>query len=252
VLSAKGASTKVRGLSAVPLQATGDLPVSAAYRAGLAARGLPGTLTLDQIKGQLAVLGFNPEALVTAVTSADGAQAGASVRAGLSQPLPLAYSIRIDKGESAVEPDTGAVLETHAATTISTRIDPDALHAARDALTPLAGIPLVKRTMDVLDLVAVAPAQPVFTTRIDSTPASVAAAVKDARHYRTVLRVVRIWVPIGLVAIAALFASLGLMTRRLRREELDLRTKRGITIDARDATVPAAAATEEADELQHT
>jgi len=235
-------TTKIRGLKTVSVHGAGTGAVSPAYGQAIRARGIPTTISIAQIKGSLAILGFNPDQLVSDVTAAAGSAAGAAVQAGLNQRLPVQFSFVVRNTLSNVEPQTGEIVRTHVDQAIAASIDAHALATLKESLAPLATIPSVKQTMDILDVVAGAAAQPVISWTFDSTPASVQAAVQDARTHLRQLRIVRNGVPAGLVGLGVAFGLLGLFGLVRGRA-----ARRDATADVVSADVRESAVTGEID-----
>ncbi|HEX6424938.1 MAG TPA: porin PorA family protein, partial [Acidimicrobiales bacterium] len=110
----------------------------------------------------------------------------------------------------AIEPVTGAQV----------RVDVNSERfAARPVLTDLPAlqgvlgnypdVPEAVATNEALDELATAPAIPVFEFSYQQTPASIAEVADDVRPMRTQVLLAKVWLPLGLVAVALVSLVIG-------------------------------------------
>ena len=190
-------------------------PMAASF---VSAMHLPATMSFAEFEAQLKAQGTDL-ALGLKILSGSLTAAERTRLAALTvKPIPLQYFYAINI-KLLVEPASGTIVDTLAAVRAD-RIGPDlgpfaaglapmlAAHPSNPAAAPLA---------DGSKKLTAAPAQPLYTLTFHQTPASVTETAGQAGHNASLLRIIELWIPVGLGVIGLILAGLA-FTGRWRRE----------------------------------
>jgi hypothetical protein len=217
-------STTAEGLDlSVFTASVTEAPLSPAYLAELGKSvKLPETLTLEQLKPQLKVLGVDVDALLAAV----GPQLTPAEMATLVQiaakPIPLHYVLSFD-GSAAVERSTGAEVVVGATESIGARPELADLPALQSILANHADLPQAASAGKALQALATAPAVKLIEYTYQQTPASVADIAREVKSNRSQILLAKRYVPFGLLGASLVAFGLGALVVWRRRRPLDVR-----------------------------
>ena len=201
-----------------------DAPLSAAYVNELSkAVPLPSTLTLDQLKPQLKQMGVDVDALLAAMTPYLTPDDLATLMQIAGNPIGLKYVASFE-GNAAVEPTTGAEVDVGVKETVGAHpVMPD-LPALQTILTHYPNVPEAKTASDALAKLSTAPAVSLFSYDYQQTPESVADIGGQVSSMRNQIRLVRIYIPYGLLFLGIIgVAAAALMFFQHRHELLHVR-----------------------------
>jgi long-chain acyl-CoA synthetase len=179
---------------------------------------LPESLTLDQLEPQLQAAGVDVDGVLSALAPVITADDLATLAKLASQPIPLQYVLSFD-GTVGVETATGAEVDVDATEWVGAKpvlADADAVQAV---FAHYPDVPEAVAAGDALAALRSAPATKLFEYSYEQTPASVADVADEVRARRNQIRLVELYVPVGLFAAAALSLALAafLYWRRSRR-----------------------------------
>jgi len=216
-----GAPAHVSGVATVGLSATlPPTPVIAAQQASLVAQGLPGALTGAQVQARLTAAGLDMAAATRTLASVLTPAQLTAVAAMLAKPVPLHY-VWSATGVMAVNRPTGALVTVPSDTiTVSVQPDMSGLVQLQPMLAAHAQAPGVAALQQQLDAIVAAPPQPVYRLAFSETAPSAAATAHTVSDQLTQLRIVRVYVPWGLLVlgVALLAAAAIAFIRRARPE----------------------------------
>jgi hypothetical protein len=194
------------------------LPATPMAASFVSAMHLPATMSFAAFEAQLKAQGTDLALGLRILSGSLTAAEKTSLAALTAKPIPLQYSYAITL-KLLVEPASGTIVDTLTAVRAYS-VRPDlgpfaaglapmlAAHPANLAAAPLAA---GSKKMTV------APAQPLYTLTFHQTPASVTETAGQAGHNANLLRIVEMWIPIGLGVIGLVLVGLA-FTGRWRRE----------------------------------
>jgi hypothetical protein len=177
---------------------------------------LPESLTLDQLKPQLLAAGIDVDALLVALTPVLTPEDAATLSTFAAEPIPLNYVLSF-AGQVAVEPVTGAEIRVSAAESLGARPVLTSLPALQQVLGNYPDVPEAVATNAALDDLANAPAIPAIEYSYEQTPASVADVADTATDLRRQVLLAKVWLPLGLAAVAVLSLVVGAIVFLRRR-----------------------------------
>ena len=212
-----------------------EAPLSEAYLAELnRIVPLPESMTLEQLDPQLRAAGIDVAGVLSALAPVITPDDLAILASATGEPVPLRYVLSFE-GQAAVEPTTGAEVHVGASESVGARPELATLPVLTEVLSRYPEVPEAAAAIDGLEQLAAAPAITLFEYRYDQTPASVADVADEVRSMRTEVRLAEVWLPAGLVLLAAGVLAATLVVYLLRRrttappqqpaaETIDLRT----------------------------
>lgn len=203
-------TTEIEGLELSNFVGSMDeVPLTDAYVGQLrSAAPLPESLTLDQLGPHLLARGIDVDTLVAALTPVLTPEDTATLGEFAATPIELEYVLSFEGG-AAVEPVTGAEVRVYSDEVIGARPVLTDLPTLQAVLERYPEVPEAVAAGEALDELAEAPAIPVFEIAYEQTPASVAEVADEARSMRTQVLAAKVWLPIGLVALAVLSLVIG-------------------------------------------
>jgi hypothetical protein len=188
---------------------TTDVPLDAAYLKELGKLvQLPTSITFDQLKGQLRAVGLDVDAVLAALQPVMTRADLTAVAEVAAKPIPLQY-VSSFKGETRVELSTGAQVAVGATESVGVRpvfADAAALHAL---LSKYPNVAQAAAAAKALEALSSAPATKLFEFQYQQTPASVADVGHEVVSMRNQIRMVETYVPLGLLAAAAIALAVG-------------------------------------------
>jgi hypothetical protein len=203
-----------------------EAPLDDAYLAVLnKIVALPESLTLDQLKPQLKGAGVDVDAVLSALAPVISPADLATLAQIAAQPIPLQYVLSFE-GTTGVETTTGAEVDVSATEWVGAKpglADPAALQAL---IAHYPDVPEAVAAGQALAGLSSAPATKLFEYRYQQTPASVADIADEVKSLRNQIRLVELYVPVGLSVAALLSLAVGAFVYGHRR---------GPTIDVRVA-----------------
>jgi hypothetical protein len=203
-----------------------EVPLDDAYLAELnKIVALPESLTLDQLKPQLKAAGVDVDAVLSALAPVISPADLATLAQIAAQPIPLQYVLSFE-GTTGVETTTGAEVDVSATEWVGAKpvpADPAALQAL---IGHYPDVPEAVAAGEALATLSTAPATKLFEYRYQQTPASVADIADEVKSLRNQIRLVELYVPVGLSVAALLSLAVGAFVYGHRR---------GPTIDVRVA-----------------
>ncbi|HZQ83908.1 MAG TPA: porin PorA family protein [Acidimicrobiales bacterium] len=215
------APSRVSGVATVGLSATlPATPVIAAQQASLVAQGLPGALTGAQVQARVAAAGTDMAAATRTLASVLTPAQLTTVAALLAKPVPLHY-VWSAAGVIAVNRPTGALVMVPSDTiTVSVQPDMGGLGQLQPMLAAHAQAPGVAALQHQLAAIVGTPPQPVYRLAFSETAPSAAATAHTVSDQLTQLRIVRVYVPWGLLVLGAVLLAAAATTfiRRARPE----------------------------------
>lgn len=203
-------TSKVEGLTLSNFRGRVDeAPLSDAYLAELnKAVKLPSSVTLDQLAPQLRAAGIDVDALTAALAPVLSPADAATLSTFAAQPIPLRYVLSFD-GRVGIEPVTGAEVRVGAVETVGVRPVLTDLPALRQLLGRYPGVPAAVDANAALGKLANAPATKLFQFDYQQTRASVADIADKASSMRRQILAAKVWLPLGLAAVAVLSLAIG-------------------------------------------
>jgi hypothetical protein len=196
--------------------------VSPAFLAALAAEGLPGTLTLDQLTPQLKAAGVNVDQLVNvALRQLDPADQDV-VNGIIRAPIPVGYLLTTD-ARLLVYPKTGTIVSADLVVqTLAMRPDITGIGRVLAIVSQpkYAARPAVAAASATLArLIAAPPTTTLLRTRYSQTPPSVASAAAFAKSRGDDIDTLTFTIPlvIGLVGLVLILAGAALLLWGRRR-----------------------------------
>ena len=217
-LTGTGETDEVNGLTLRLFSVdAAPLPLDGAYLAELGkAVALPDSLTLDQLKPQLALMGVDVDGLVAALLPALTAEDTKTLLDFAARPIPLTYTLSFT-GSMGVETDTGSEVKLYGATEqLGVRPVLADLDALQGLLDRYPQVPEATAASAALADVATAAPIPVVEYRYAQTPASVADIAGDVKSQREQILLAEQWVPIGLAGAGLILFAIGLYLRPRR------------------------------------
>lgn len=191
----------------------GPRPVTAEYRDFL---DLPRTTTLQDLA---TIAGVDLDGVLATLATAVSPVVLAEVTEATTMALPLDYFLE-SNGEIRVEPRTGGIVDVASVVNrLMVRPDLDAV-PLRTILGAYLLDPVVRTVLAEVDELAERPAIPAMIMRYAQTPASVRAAAAEATRLRHEARRVTHDIPLGIGALAILFAVGALLPPRQKAERL--------------------------------
>jgi hypothetical protein len=222
-LRALGAPTsatpsKLDGQGVVWFRGTLKMTPAPAYeRAGLAARGLPMSLTPTEVEGQLAAAGVSITHLGAALAPVLTPSQLKTLLAVLSKPVALQYFI-FGSGELAAEPRTGTIVKLqNVIDGVAAKADPAPMRTIVSVLDRHLAVPGVPAAVAAISSVESAPPAPVYELRYTETPAAVATSVTLARNQIGQINVATRDIPIGLGVLGLILVGLATLGGAFRR-----------------------------------
>lgn len=201
-----------------------DVPLSDAYVTALSKSvPLPSALTLDQLKPQLKQMGVDVDALLSAMTPYLTPDDTTTLLKIASNPIGLKYVLSFD-GTAAVEPTTGAEVDVGVHEMVGAHPQMPDLPTLQTILTHYPNVPEAKTAGDALAKLSTAPAVSLFSYQYQQTPESVADIGGQVSSMRDQIRLARVYVPYGLLALGVIgLAAAALMFFQHRHELLHVR-----------------------------
>lgn len=222
-LRALGAPTsatpsKLDGLGVLWFTGTLKMTPAPAYeRSGLAARGLPMSLTPTEVEGQLAAAGVSITKLGAAVAPVLTPSQLKTLLTVLSKPVALQYYI-FGSGELAAEPRTGMIVKLQDVIDgVAAKSDPAPMQAIVSVLDQHLAVPGVPAAVAAIRRVGNAPPVPVYELRYTETPAAVATSVTLARNQIGQINITTRDIPIGLGVLGLILVGLATFGSAFRR-----------------------------------
>lgn len=194
------------------------LPPTPMATSFVSAMHLPMTMSFADFEAQLKAQGTD---LALGLKILSGSLTGAekaSLATLTAKPIPLQYFYAITI-KLLVEPASGTIVDT--LTAVRAYSVRPVLGSFTAGLAPmltahpanLAAAPLAAGSKKL----TAAPAQPLYTLTFHQTPASVTETAGQAGHNASLLRVIELWIPLGLGVIGLILVGLA-FTGRWRRE----------------------------------
>lgn len=194
-----------------------EAPLSKAYLAELNKTvPLPEGLTLDQMKPQLQAAGIDVDALMAALTPALTPADAATLSDFAAKPIPIDYVMSFT-GRVAAEPVTGAEVRVSVSEAVGAKPVLTSLPALDRVLSHYPNVPEAVTARAGLGDLAAAPAIPLFKYSYQQTPASVADVASTATDSRRQVLLAKVWLPLGLAAVAGLSLVVGAVVYLRRR-----------------------------------
>jgi hypothetical protein len=195
-----------------------NLPATPMAASFVTAMHLPATMSFAEFEAQLKARGTDLALGLKILSGSLTAAEKTSLAAVTAKPIPLQYFYAITI-KLLVEPASGTIVDT--LTAVRAYSVRPVLGPFAAALAPmlaahpanLAAAPLAAGSKKM----TAAPAQPLYTLTFHQTPASVTETAGQAGHNANLLRIVEIWIPIGLGVIGLILVGLA-FTGRWRRE----------------------------------
>jgi hypothetical protein len=184
-------------------------PISDAYLAELR-KGvpLPDSLTVDQLKPQLATMGIDIDALVAALLPVLSEADRASLLAVAAAPVPLQYVLGFS-GSMGVERKTGSEVKLYAATEkLGVRPAGTGLATLDALLGRYSDVPEAATARAALQKVAAGDPIPVVQFDYAQTPASVAAIATDVKSSIHQAELAERWIPGGMAVAGAVLLAI--------------------------------------------
>ncbi len=195
-----------------------NLPATPMVASMVSAMHLPATLPFAKFEAQLKAQGTDLALGLKILSGSLTAAEKTSLAALTAKPIPLQYYYATH-AKLLVEPATGAIVDTLTAVR-SYSVRPDLGPFAAGLAPMLAAHPTNLAAAPLADgskKMTAAPAQPLYTLTFHQTPASVTETAGEAGHNANLLRIVEMWIPIGLGVIGLILVGLA-FTGRWRRE----------------------------------
>ena len=195
-----------------------NLPATPMAASFVSAMHLPATMSFADFEAQLKAQGTDLALGLKVLSGSLTAAEKTSLAALTAKPIPLQYFYAITI-KLLVEPASGTIVDTLTAVRA---------YSVRPVLAPfaaglapmlaahpanLAAAPLAAGSKKM----TAAPAQPLYTLTFHQTPASVTQTAGQAGHNASLLRIVEMWIPIGLGVIGLVLVGLAFIGR-WRRE----------------------------------
>jgi hypothetical protein len=195
-----------------------NLPAAPMAASFVSAMHLPATMPFAEFEAQLKTQGTDLALGLKILSGSLTAAEKTSLAALTVKPIPLQYFYAITI-KLLVEPASGTIVDT--LTAVRAYSVRPVLGPFAAALAPmlaahpanLAAAPLAAGSKKL----TAAPAQPLYTLTFHQTPASVTETAGQAGHNAGLLRIVEMWIPIGLGVIGLFLVGLA-FTGRWRRE----------------------------------
>jgi len=195
-----------------------NLPATPIAASFVTAMHLPGTMSFADFEAQLKAQGTDLALGLKVLSGSLTAAEKTSLAALTARPIPLQYFYAISI-KLLVEPASGTIVDT--LTAVRAYSVRPVLGPFAAALAPmlaahpanLAAAPLAAGSKKL----TAAPAQPLYTLTFHQTPASVTETAGQAGHNANLLRIIEMWIPIGLGVIGLILVGLA-FTGRWRRE----------------------------------
>jgi len=210
------------GVGVIDFHGNVDHEVTPAYRNWLAAQGFPMTITSAQVQAQLRAQGINVDAALKDVGSLLTPQESATLARTLGRPIALQY-FYVYRGRVSIEPHTGSVMDVHTQSEgLEVKPDLSGVAALRPLFAKYSSIPSVKAVSDGLDRLTRQPPQTAALTKYTETDASSAEIGEDARAAIREMRLLKIWIPLGMVLLGGALLITALVLRRRRRRDTEI------------------------------
>ena len=194
-----------------------DRPVASYETAALRSQGLPMDMAPAQATALLTAMGADIPGALSAISAAAPAATASAVTTALTSPVPLRYHA-YTWGNAAAEPKTGSIVKLAGVTDgIAVKADSAAIQPVIAALQPYQSSAAVTATVAALEKVAAMAPLQVFELHYDQTPASVAAAVDDARSMANRKTLVERDLTAALIVLTAGLLAAGLATALVPR-----------------------------------
>jgi hypothetical protein len=185
-----------------------DVPITDAYFKELTkSLPLPTSLTLDQLKPQLAAAGFDVDAVLPALLPKLSAADAATLATLAAKPIPLQYVMSFD-GRASVEPRTGAEVVVGATESLGIKPNSPDLPAIRALLQKYGQVPEAVTAATALDKLA-SSSIPVVSYTYEQTPASVRTVAAQVKDMRRQVILATVWVPSLLAGLAGVALLVG-------------------------------------------
>jgi len=195
-----------------------NLPATPMAASFVSAMHLPTTISFADFEAQLKAQGTDLALGLKVLSGSLTAAEKASLAALTAKPIPLQYFYAINI-KLLVEPASGTIVDTLTAVrAYSVRPELGPLAAALAPMlaahpTNPAAAPLAAGSKKLIT----APAQPLYTLTFHQTPASITETAGQAGHTALLLRIVELWIPVGLGVIGLVLVGLAFIGR-WRRE----------------------------------
>lgn len=202
-----------------------EIPLDDVYLAELQKIvALPESLTLDQLEPQLQAAGLDVDGLVAATAPVITADDLATLAQIAAEPIALQYVMSFG-GTVGVETTTGAEVDVDATEWVGAKPVLADVAALQAVIAHYPDVPEAVAAGDALAALRSAPATKLFEYQYRPTPASLADVAHEVRTLRNQIRLVELYVPIGLWAGAFLsLAVVAFVSWRRRRPPIDGRT----------------------------
>jgi hypothetical protein len=186
-----------------------EMPLDDAYLAELnKVVALPDSMTLDQLKPRLKAVGLDVDAVLAAVAPVITHDDLAALAQIAAKPIPLEYVLSFE-GTAAVETTTGAEVDVGAVERVGAKPVLADVAALQALIAHYPDVPAAVAAGDALAALSSAPATRLFEYRYQQTPASVADIATEVKAMRNQIRLAEIYVPFGLLGVAALSVAVG-------------------------------------------
>jgi hypothetical protein len=196
-----------------------DVPLDTAYLAELnKVVPLPESLTLAQLEPQLKAAGLDVDAVLRAVAPVITTQDFVTLARLAAKPIPLQY-VSSFEGKVAVEPSTGAEVDVAATESVGAKPMLADMATLQTVIARYPDVPAAVAAGKALHALSSAPATKLFEFEYQQTPASVADIAGTVAEMRHQIRLVEVYVPVGLSAAAALFLAVGAFAFWRRRRD---------------------------------
>ena len=211
-----GATQTVHGVAVQEWQL--NLPVTPMTASFVSAMHLPMTMSFADFEAQLKAQGTDLALGLKILSGSLTPAEKTSLAALTARPIPLQYFYAITI-KLLVEPASGTIVDTLTAVraySVRPVLGPFAATLAPMLAAHPANLAAAPLTAGSKKLTA-APAQPLYTLTFHQTPASVTETAGQAGHNANLLRIIELWIPIGLGVIGLILVGLA-FTGHWRRE----------------------------------
>ncbi len=212
-LTYQHATQTVNGVSAQRWQMS--VPATPMVASMATAMGLPKTLPFASFAAELKALGIDLTTAFQALSPSLTAAQKAALAALTATPISLQYLYAF-RCTLLVEPSTGAGVDVVAlvrAYSVRPNLGPLAAGLA-PVLAAHPANPVAARLAIITRQLAGAPAQPLYTLTSHQTPASVTGTAGTVGHSANLLKLLNVWIPIGLGVVGLLLVGLSFTGRR--------------------------------------
>jgi hypothetical protein len=212
-LTSAHAAQTVHGVAVQRWQVS--LPATTMATSTVTAMHLPASLSFAALEAGLKAKGVDLAAAFRALSPSLTPAERKSLAAQTAQPIRLNY-LYATQAQLLIEPSTGTVVDV-VTDVRSYSVRPN-LTRLIAGLTPIITAhitnPVVTKLLTASGQLTRPPARPLYTLAFHQTPASVAATAGAAGHNATRLKMIGLWMPIGLAVIGVILIGSSLAGRR--------------------------------------